>query len=87
MAYHTHIHVFNIDDDDDLAALSAKLLEFHIQKRFLGISNYYQDGTSEDADRGVDVIQWKESVIVITTLKIFEVSVSSGLGLGGRCRE
>ena len=58
MAYHTHIHVFNLDDDDYWITC-PKLLEFHIQNTLSRNLNSLLRCTSEDADRGADVIQWK----------------------------
>ena len=58
MAYHTHIHVFNLEDDDDWITC-PKLLEFHIQNTLSRNLNKLLRCTSEDADRGADVIRWK----------------------------
>ena len=57
MAYHTHIHIFNLEDDDYWITC-PKLLEFHIQNTLSRNLNKLLRCTSEDADKGVDVIQW-----------------------------
>ena len=58
MAYHSHIHIFNLDDDDNWITC-PKLLEFHIQNTLSRNLNKLLRCTSDDADRGVDVIHWK----------------------------
>ena len=57
--YHSHIHLFNIDDDDSLLLYPPQVLEFHIQKRLSRnlklLSRWNGDGC-----KGVDVKQWSE---------------------------
>lgn len=57
--YHSHIHLFNIDDDDSLLVYPPQLLEFHIQNHLS--RNLHQLSKCTTANnKGVVVKRWVE---------------------------